>query len=123
MLHTCTVCKATYTEETGLGEVTQHDWALDEQASTAATCTEAGKHVYTCSKCGATKEEEVEALGHDVVATVASSRPARHRAIRRIPVSRCDEAAENTDPVAAEPQQALARGRRGDHSAHLHDGR
>ena len=53
MLYTCTECKATYTEETGLGEVTEHAWVLDADASTAATGTEARKNVYTCSKCGA----------------------------------------------------------------------
>ena len=107
VLYTCTVCKATYTEETGLGEVTEHDWALDEEASTAATCTEAGKNVYTCSKCGATKEEEVEALGHDVVATVVAPTCSAEGYTTHT-CSRCDYAEENTDPVAADPSKHLA---------------
>ncbi|MBR6392755.1 MAG: leucine-rich repeat domain-containing protein, partial [Eubacterium sp.] len=35
-----------------------------EKTSTTATCTEAGKATMTCSVCGATKEEDEDALGH-----------------------------------------------------------
>lgn len=41
---------------------TEHAW--DEGVKTDATCTEAGKIVYTCTKCGETKEETVAAKGH-----------------------------------------------------------
>ncbi|MBQ3356385.1 MAG: InlB B-repeat-containing protein [Oscillospiraceae bacterium] len=42
-----------------------HNWVLDGNASTAATCTAAGNNVYVCSICGETKNETVAALGHD----------------------------------------------------------
>ncbi|MBD5521865.1 MAG: hypothetical protein HDR03_11730 [Lachnospiraceae bacterium] len=41
-----------------------HNWVLDTQKSKDATCTEAGKKVYTCS-CNETKEESIAALGHN----------------------------------------------------------
>lgn len=47
-----------------------HRWVLDSAKSVPATCTEAGKNVYTCSadlnggKCPEPKEEPVAALGH-----------------------------------------------------------
>lgn len=41
-----------------------HSWVLDEALSTAATCTEKGKNVFSCSGCSETKEEDVAALGH-----------------------------------------------------------
>ena len=43
--------------------VCEHEW--EETSRTPATCTEDGVIVYTCSKCGETKEEPIEALGHD----------------------------------------------------------
>lgn len=42
-----------------------HDWVLNANASTAATCTAAGNNVYECSVCHETKNETVAALGHD----------------------------------------------------------
>ncbi|MGM9553347.1 MAG: 5'-nucleotidase C-terminal domain-containing protein, partial [Faecousia sp.] len=40
-----------------------HEW--DEgKVTTEATCTTAGVKTFTCAKCGATKTEEIEALGH-----------------------------------------------------------
>ena len=42
-----------------------HNWVLDGNASTAATCTAAGNNVYTCSVCHEMKNEPVAALGHD----------------------------------------------------------
>ena len=44
-----------------------HDWVLDSNASTAATCTAAGNNVYECSLCHETKNETVDALGHDYI--------------------------------------------------------
>ena len=42
-----------------------HNWVLDVNTSTAATCTAAGNNVYECSLCHETKNETVAALGHD----------------------------------------------------------
>ena len=107
VLYTCKTCGETYTELTGLGEVTEHEWVENEEDSTAATCTEAGETVYTCSKCGATKTEEVPALGHDVVATVVpptcvAEGYTEHKC------SRCDYTEPNTDIVPADPNAHVA---------------
>ena len=102
VLYTCQNCSETYKELTGLGEVTEHEWVESTEESTPATCTEAGETVYTCSKCGATKTEEVPALGHDVVATVVpptcvAEGYTEHKC------SRCDYTEENTDIVPIDP--------------------
>lgn len=41
-----------------------HTWN-DGVVTTPATCTAAGVKTYTCTVCGATKTEAIEALGHD----------------------------------------------------------
>ncbi|MCD8315518.1 MAG: hypothetical protein LUD44_07810, partial [Firmicutes bacterium] len=46
-----------------MGNIEGHSW--DEGIVTiAATCTETGVKVYTCSECGQTKIEIIEATGH-----------------------------------------------------------
>lgn len=44
-----------------------HNYRIDYTACVAATCEAAGKDVYVCSRCGETKEEKVDATGHDYV--------------------------------------------------------
>ncbi len=41
-----------------------HEW-VESGVNKAASCTEAGEMGYECSKCGETKTEPIEALGHD----------------------------------------------------------
>lgn len=41
-----------------------HHWN-DGAVTTAATCTAAGEKTYTCTDCGRTKTEQLDALGHD----------------------------------------------------------
>lgn len=48
-------------------EVCVHEYAADEEASSAATCTEDGATVYVCSKCGDSYFETIPALGHDLI--------------------------------------------------------
>ena len=43
-----------------------HKWD-DGEVTKAATCTEAGERTFVCSVCKATKTEEIQALGHDIV--------------------------------------------------------
>ena len=43
-----------------------HKWD-DGEVTKAATCTEAGEMTFVCSVCKATKTEEIQALGHDIV--------------------------------------------------------
>ena len=52
-------------------EPCEHAWGEGVE-TTPATCTEAGVKTYTCSKCGETKTEAVDALGHDYVDGVCS---------------------------------------------------
>ncbi len=42
----------------------EHEWDNGVE-TTAPTCTTAGEMTYTCSKCGETKTEDIEALGHE----------------------------------------------------------
>ncbi len=43
-----------------------HKWD-DGEVTKAATCTAAGEMTFVCSVCKATKTEEIQALGHDIV--------------------------------------------------------
>lgn len=64
-----------YIRQKNLVTKEDYDSGWEETDSVAATCTEAGKTVYTNKLSGATKEEEIPALGHDYVAseTVAAT--------------------------------------------------
>ena len=44
-------------------DVSPHTWDSGTE-TTASTCTKAGKKTYTCTKCGATKTEPIDATGH-----------------------------------------------------------
>ncbi len=44
----------------------EHAWDAGK-ATTEATCTEAGVKTFTCAACGATRTEEIKALGHTEV--------------------------------------------------------
>lgn len=83
---TCTVCGAEYGD--ALGHDFTTSWAHDDNmhwkqcsrcdakddvsphtwdsgtVTTAPTCTKAGKKTYSCTKCGATKTEPIDATGH-----------------------------------------------------------
>ncbi len=51
------------THDNGKQDSCQHSWG-EWSVKTDATCTEAGVKEQTCSLCGETKEETIEALGH-----------------------------------------------------------
>lgn len=72
----CTVCGEELSRETKTAGALGHDWVKDEEASVAATCTEAGKDVFKCSRCEETDEKEVEAAGHKYVKDEDVSREA-----------------------------------------------
>ena len=55
----CSRCDATDTQN-------PHDWN-SSTVTIEATCTEPGNKHYVCSTCGATKDEAINALGHDYV--------------------------------------------------------
>ena len=44
-------------------DVSPHTWDSGT-VTTASTCTKAGEKTYTCTKCGATKTEPIDATGH-----------------------------------------------------------
>ena len=47
-----------------------HTWD-DGEVTTEPTCTQTGVKTYTCSKCGSTRTEEIEAKGHTAVTDAA----------------------------------------------------
>ena len=47
-----------------------HTWD-DGKVTTEPTCTQTGVKTYTCSKCGSTRTEEIEAKGHTAVTDAA----------------------------------------------------
>ena len=55
----------------GSAEPCSHTWNAGT-ITTAATCTTAGVRTYTCTKCGETKTEAIDALGHDMVTDAAA---------------------------------------------------
>ena len=61
-LYECSVCGYSYEEDVvpALG----HDWVVNEELSNAATCTEDGRYVAACSRCGEEKDEVLPATGH-----------------------------------------------------------
>lgn len=56
----CRVCK----DDSSHVEYAEHKWD-NGKVTKRATCTSNGIRTYTCSVCGATKIEEIKALGHD----------------------------------------------------------
>lgn len=54
---TCNICGKTK------GDVLGHDYVL--LSTVDSTCTEEGKETYECSRCGASKDSRLPALGHD----------------------------------------------------------
>ena len=107
--YTCTRdgCGETYEELTELVEPTEHEWVKDAEKSTEPTCTETGKTVSTCSKCGATKTEEVPALGHDMKDTVVPP-TCKDKGYTKHECSRGDYTADNTDVVDPDPNAHVA---------------
>ena len=53
-----------------VGGACDHSYEVVENA---ATCTEAGSYVYTCSKCGDSYTETIDATGHSVVTDAAQA--------------------------------------------------
>ncbi|MGM9958588.1 MAG: LCP family protein [Erysipelotrichaceae bacterium] len=82
-------------------ECTNHEYD-DGKVTTAPTCEAKGVKTYTCKKCGATKTEDVAALGHDMSIDVAEVAPtcgtAGHTAGKKC--SRCDHTEGVTEKAA-----------------------
>ena len=56
-------------------EALDHDWGEGE-VTEEPTCTEAGEETFTCSRCGESKTEAAEALGHTPAAAVRENEKA-----------------------------------------------
>ena len=56
-------------------EALDHDWGEGE-VTEEPTCTEAGEETFTCSRCGESKTETAEALGHTPAAAVRENEKA-----------------------------------------------
>lgn len=68
----CAACGEVMSEKTlPMGS---HDFSV-KVSETPATCTDAGKIVWKCSACDATKEEPIAALGHDWDNGVVTTEP------------------------------------------------
>ena len=79
----------------------EHEWN-DGEVTTEPTCTEAGKIVYTCTKCGETREEDVDALGHDWGEwEVTKEATCTEKGEQKHVCSRCGE--EETEEIDVDP--------------------
>ena len=67
----CTVCGDELSRENHTVDTTPHSYR--EAITTAPTCTEAGVNTVTCSVCGDTYTEVIDALGHDKVSHEAQA--------------------------------------------------
>lgn len=73
-----------------IAKTTEHTYNAGE-ITTAATCTATGVKTFTCTVCGETKTEEIEALGHDYsifVEEVAAT--CKETGVKVMKCSRCD---------------------------------
>ncbi|MBQ6863700.1 MAG: InlB B-repeat-containing protein [Clostridia bacterium] len=61
---TCSLCNDTYSTDPA-DDLIEHPYVLTEN-NPEPDCTNAGIAHYTCSACGATKTEDLEALGHSM---------------------------------------------------------
>lgn len=97
-------CGATYEVEI---PAQGHEFAKDEAASKAPTCTDKGLNVYKCTKhdnCGITYQEEVPAAGHDFDDTIEANVTITKAAtctvdgVKTVKCSHCDETKDYVIP-------------------------
>lgn len=62
----CSVCGEVIVPQSIIPPTGKHSWDGGKVTKTA-TCVENGIITYTCAKCGATRTEEIKALGHTIV--------------------------------------------------------
>ena len=116
----CSVCGTILTEQTVI-DALGHDWG-EWQTTKEATCTETGEQMRTCTRCGETETQPIQATGHRY-ATVWSYDSATHWHACEICGDREDEAAHSwkwvvdQEPTATQPgsqhQECTVCGARG----------
>ncbi len=96
----CSVCDEILSTEHKTIPLKEHTWDEGE-IKVEPTCTETGMKICTCTVCGETKEEVVEALGHlaDDGGTVTKEPTCTEEGILDFTCSRCHEGA--TKPIEA----------------------
>mgnify|MGYP005805039819 CR=1 FL=1 len=62
----CSVCGEILENQAVLPVLTEHSWN-DGTTTKAATCTDNGEVLYTCTVCGTTKTDTLAAVGHTVI--------------------------------------------------------
>lgn len=71
--------------------VHEHTWDSGTE-TTAPSCTEKGEKTFTCAECGATRTEEIEALGHDWdKGTVTALPTCTEKGVKTFVCARCNE--------------------------------
>ena len=68
----CSRCEKFFSDAAGENEIEENSWVIEATGhkwdegvvSKEPGCTTAGEKLYTCSKCGDTKTEAIDALGH-----------------------------------------------------------
>ena len=81
--------------------VNEHDYTFSAYVEgNEPTCTEAGEAIYTCSICGDTKTEAVEALGHLEADDIWEEPTCTEPGTKDIICDRCGEILESDVPVA-----------------------
>jgi DNA-directed RNA polymerase subunit RPC12/RpoP len=78
---TCERCGKLFSDAEGTTEITLSDTVIDALGhawdegvvTTEPTCTETGVQTFTCTRCGETRTETIEALGHNLTKTEAKA--------------------------------------------------
>lgn len=82
-----------------IAKTTEHSYN-DGEITTAATCTTTGVKTFTCTVCGETKTQEIEALGHDFHGeeTIEAATCVK-TGTKLVQCTRCDELEETELPI------------------------
>lgn len=82
-----------------IAKTTEHSYN-DGEITTAATCTATGVKTFTCTVCGETKTQEIEALGHDFHGeeTIEAATCVK-TGTKLVQCTRCDELEETELPI------------------------
>ena len=94
--HSCADCDLYYVDS--YVDALGHDYK--EKITKEPTCTEKGEKTFTCSRCGDTYKEELDALGHNYIATVVPP-TYEEKGYTEYVCDRCGEVFGGTDTCSA----------------------